>query len=79
MILRWVGRCLFIDMSESTNINSQWNDLKSGCIDIMNRYIPTKLTSTRYSQPWINREIKELTRRKNKLLKKHQNNKNSPQ
>jgi hypothetical protein len=45
----------------------------------MNRYIPTKLTSTRYSQPWINREIKQLTRRKNKLFKKHENNKNSPQ
>jgi hypothetical protein len=65
--------------TNTTNINSLWNDLKSGCLDIMNRYIPTKLTSTRYSQPWINREIKELTRRKNKLLKKHQNNKSSPQ
>jgi hypothetical protein len=58
---------------------SLWNDFKSGCLDIMNRYIPTKLTSTRYSQPWINREIKQITRRKNKLFKKHQNNKSSPQ
>jgi hypothetical protein len=39
--------------TNTTNINSLWN-----------RYIPTKLTSTRYSQPWINREIKQLTRRK---------------
>jgi hypothetical protein len=65
--------------ANTTNINSLWNDFKSGCLDIMNRYIPTKLTSTRYSQPWINREIKQLTRRKNKLFKKHQNNKSSPQ
>jgi hypothetical protein len=64
--------------TNTTNINSLWNDFKSGCLDIMNRYIPTKLTSTRYSQPWINREIKQLTRRKNKLFKKHQNNKSSP-
>jgi hypothetical protein len=33
----------------------------------------------RHSQPWTNREIKQLTRRKNKLFKKHQNNKSSPQ
>ena len=65
--------------TNTTNINSLWNDFKLGCLDIMNRYIPTKLTSTRYSQPWINREIKQLTRRKNKLFKKHQNNKSSPQ
>jgi hypothetical protein len=50
--------------ANTTNINSLWNDFKSGCLDIMNRYIPTKLRSTRYSQPWINREIKQLTRRK---------------
>jgi hypothetical protein len=46
--------------TNTTNINSMWNDFKSGCLDNMNRYIPTKLTSTRYSQPWINREIKQL-------------------
>jgi hypothetical protein len=65
--------------TNTTNSNSPWNDFTSSCLDIMNRYIPTKLTSTRYSQPWINREIKQLTRRKNKLFKKHQNNKSSPQ
>jgi hypothetical protein len=51
--------------TNTTNINSLWNDFKSGCLDNMNRYIPTNLTSIRYSQPWINREIKQITRRKN--------------
>ena len=62
-----------------TNINSLWNDFKSGCLDIMNRYIPKKLTSTRYSRPWINREIKQLTRRKTrntKTIKTHSNGRN---
>jgi hypothetical protein len=27
--------------TNTTNINSLWNDFKSGCLDIMNRYIPT--------------------------------------
>jgi hypothetical protein len=62
-----------------TNINSLWNDFKSGCLDIMNRYIPKKLTSTRYSRPRINREIKQLTRRKTrntKTIKTHSNGRN---
>jgi hypothetical protein len=63
--------------TNTTNINSLWNDFKSDCLDIMNRYIPT-----RYSQPWINREIKQLTRRKKnclrntKTIKAHPNGRN---
>jgi hypothetical protein len=69
--------------TNTTNINSLWNDFKSGCLDIMNSYIPTKLISTRHSQPWINREIKQLTRQKKnclrntKTIKAHPNGRNT--
>jgi hypothetical protein len=34
--------CTFLTAhTNTTNIISLWNDFKSGCLDIMNRYIPT--------------------------------------
>jgi hypothetical protein len=44
--------------TNNININSLWKVFKSGCLNIMKCHIPAKLTSTRHSQPWINREIK---------------------
>jgi hypothetical protein len=38
----------------------------------MKKCIPTKLTSLRNPQPWINRNINKLTRKKNQAHKKKQ-------
>ena len=34
--------------------------------------VPTKMTSTRFSQPWINRNVKRLSRRKKKAYRRAQ-------
>jgi len=53
-----------------TGINTLWSEFESKCAALMNEHIPSKFTSTRYSQPWVNNEIKQLSRRKKRSYKK---------
>ena len=47
-----------------TDINTLWNIFAEESPQLMNAHIPTKWTSERYSQVWINGDIKRLSRRK---------------
>ena len=49
--------------STSTPIDILWNDFMSICNTCMD-LVPTKLSSTKHHQPWINSHIKRLTRKK---------------
>lgn len=53
--------------STKTNINTLWDYFKTKCSEIMEDCIPSKTTSTRISQPWITKELRTLSRRKQKL------------
>ena len=52
------------ETSSPIPINTLWNDFKSTCTTVINNHVPSKFTSTRYSQPWCNRNIKRNSRRK---------------
>ena len=39
-------------------------------MDIAEKHVPSKMTSTRYNLPWINRKLRRLTRKKQKLYNK---------
>ena len=41
-----------------------WSDIKSTLLQILERHVPSKMSSTRFNQPWINTRVKRLTRRK---------------
>ena len=59
------------DIIDNRNdVNKTWDTFRTTIEDIMKKYIPTKLTSTRYSHSWINRNINKLTRKKNRAHKK---------
>ena len=49
--------------STSTSVDILWNDFMSICNTCMD-LVPTKLSSTKHHQPWINSHIKRLTRKK---------------
>ena len=49
--------------SPSTSVDIFWNDFMSICNTCM-ALVPTKLSSTKHHQPWINSCIKRLTRKK---------------
>ena len=52
------------------NVSDMWDFIKTEFSKIIENNVPTKLTSTKFHQPWINTETKRLLRRKNKWFKK---------
>ena len=50
--------------SSSSSIQAMWDDIKTSLTHLLNKHVPSKLTSTRYNQPWITRSVKRLTRKK---------------
>ena len=47
-----------------------WSDYKNGLIKIMEDHVPNKMTTSRFTHPWINTEIKRLIRRKRRAYLK---------
>jgi len=50
--------------SPATPINSLWNKFKLECMKTLNTYVPSKMTSSKHSQPCCNRIIRRLTKRR---------------
>ena len=50
-----------------TSVNDMWVSLKSELIAAIERFIPTKMTKTKYSLPWIDSSIHHLIRKHEKL------------
>ena len=59
-----------------TEVNTLWTTFKQKCIESVNKYVPSKYTSTRFNQPWCNRDVRRLTRRKRRAYKKARISKN---
>ena len=55
--------------NSSSSVNEMWDTIQSRLSAILN-LVPSKLTSTRFNQPWINRKIKQLSRRKQRAYNK---------
>jgi predicted transcriptional regulator YdeE len=44
-----------------THINTLWEKFETKCVELVEENIPSKQTSTCYSQPWINSEVKRMS------------------
>lgn len=44
--------------------------LKTGLQSLVNKHVPSKMTSTRHNQPWVNTNIKRLAKQKQRAYKK---------
>jgi hypothetical protein len=63
---------------QNPNIDQLWEHFKQKVHDIMNEYIPTKMiNNSKRKLPWINKEIKSLIRKRNKLYKKMNKHRNT--
>ena len=49
------------------SVNDMWVSFKSEVIAAIERFIPTKMTKTKYSSPWIDSSIKRLIKRRDRL------------
>jgi hypothetical protein len=61
------------EYSTATHINTLWSIFKNKCTAALEKFVPSKLTSTRYSQPWMNRPIKRLARQKKSIQESVEN------
>ena len=50
------------------SVNDMWVSFKSEVITAIERFIPTKMTKTKYSLPWIDSSIQRLIRKRKKLV-----------
>ena len=56
--------------SQKPNVETMWKEITTYLSNIIDKHVPSKMTTTRFNQPWITREIKQLSRRKKKSFKK---------
>ena len=49
------------------SVNDVWVSFKSEVLAAIERFIPSKMTKTKYSLPWIDNSIKRLIRKRDKL------------
>ena len=50
--------------STATPINTLWSQFKDVLLTAQDAHVPTKMTSSRYTQPWFNNDCKRATRKK---------------
>ena len=49
------------------SVNDMWVSFKSKVLAAIKRFIPSKMTKTKYSSPWIDSSIKRLIKRRDRL------------
>ena len=59
--------CLATGLHSHMSVNDMWVSFKSEVLVAIERFIPTKMTKTKYSLPWIDHSIKRLIRKREKL------------
>ena len=65
-LARFKDSFLSSDHSHSS-VNNMWVSFKSEVIVAIERFIPSKMTKTKYSLPWIDNSIKRLIKKRHKL------------
>ena len=54
----------------STPVDNMWAEITNSLNFILNSHVPSKLSTVRFNQPWINRQLKRLAQRKKRAYKK---------
>ena len=62
-----------LEFKPETNINDTWTDIKENIMLIIKKHVPSKLTSTRFQQPWFNTNTKRLINKKKRWFYKMKN------
>ncbi|XP_077997350.1 uncharacterized protein LOC144450581 [Glandiceps talaboti] len=61
---------LTTEVINDSNIDDLWGMFKSTLLDSMDRNIPSKMSSPRFSLPWVNHKIRRQIRMKQKIYNK---------
>ena len=58
------------EYTTDTDINTLWSTFKTFCSFSIDSCVPSKMTSSRFHQPWINIKTKRLSRRKKRAYRR---------
>ena len=58
------------EFTSMSNINDVWSFFRDGCQRIIEDNVPSRTTSQRFTQPWINRDVRRLTRLKRRWFRR---------
>lgn len=61
----------FVRRPSTEPVEDLWAVFKSECHRLLNTNVPSKVATQRYSQPWITRDLKRLTRKKKRYFKRY--------
>ena len=61
--------------SVDTSVDFLWSSIQTKLIDLLDEYVPSKMVAYNNRQPWINRYIKQLSRRKQRCYNRAKENK----
>ena len=70
------SKTFYEKFTTSSSINEMWLDFKHKCIETLAKHVPSKMTTTRFNQPWIDRNTRRLSRRKKRAYRKARNTNN---
>ena len=54
----------------SSSIDEMWSNFKSSLLKILDSHVPTKMSSSKFSQPWITTKVKRAIRQKQRWFNK---------
>ena len=57
-----------VNIQPTNDIDQLWNNFKKVCEENMTSHVPSKMSTTRFNQPWISKHLKHLTRKKKDRL-----------
>ena len=63
-------RSLTEEHLQASDVNSLWDNFQTTLQAAIDKYVPSKLSSTRYNSPWIDQSIRRDIRRKQRLYNK---------
>ena len=58
------------EFTSMSNINDVWSFFRDGCQRIIEDNVPSRTTSQRFTQPWINRDVRRITRLKRRWFRR---------
>ena len=58
------------DIQGQNEINQAWECLKTAIFNTIEKRVPSKITTSRHTNPWMNTEIKRIIRRKQRACRK---------
>ena len=54
----------------TTDINTLWQSFRDFTTNVIDKFVPSKMSSTRFNQPWVTRKVKRLSKRKKRAYHK---------